>query len=123
MIEKKKTDNKSKNSKVVIKTPRLKKVLEIKYNEDTNNVRDNKPHINRNKLLESYYELKSEKNNRLNNDYLNNTYTQRINNNSFNNLNILNNFYNLNYARKAPNSNSKKSGYITKFNYNNFYLE
>ena len=119
---KNKSDNKLKNSKVVIKTPRLKKFLEIKNNEDKNNVRDNKPHINKNKLLESYYELKSEKNNRLNNYYLNNADTQRINNNSFNNLNILNNFYNLNYARKAPNSNSKKSGYITKFNYNNFYL-
>ena len=91
-------------------------------------IRVNKSHTNNNNLLNNYFELKNkeskEKSMRLIN-YDNNFNSFNIvekkldnqkNNKSFSNLNILNNFYNLEYSKKNPFSKNRK-----KIDINNFY--
>ena len=113
-------NNKSKSSNIIIKTPRLKREFEKKYDENRKIFGNNKPHINKNKLLESYYELKSEKSISYNNYCAGDTNTDnKKSKSSFNNLNILNNFYNLNYTRRTPNNTYRKNRIMSHFNSNN----
>ena len=104
--------NKKKNISRVIKTPAAdsqfqKKFINKKLNYDNRS------------LLENYFELKN-KDNLNNNNYneendnyfLNNTgsiKSHNTNKSAVNNLNILNNFYNLDYSRKTPSNNSIKT--------------
>ena len=72
-----------------------------------------KPKIGNNKsLLQNYFDMKNREKNNDNSNEENNIYSQdnaesvktQKNSKSFNNLNILNNFYNLDYNRRSPNN-------------------
>ena len=105
--------NKKKNMPRTIKTPLANSQFQKKFINKKLNY-DNKS------LLENYFELKNkdnlDKNNIYNeendNYFLNNTGSIKSHNNNksaVNNLNILNNFYNLDYSRKNQSNNSIKN--------------
>ena len=117
-----KTNKSSKIPNNIDKTPFIKNTFEEKYN-NKRSIRSNKSHINSNSLLESYFELKDkEKCMSLNNYDSFTLMEKRIesqkNSKSFNNLNILNNFYNLDYSKRSPNNNIKKKNLIHHYNTN-----
>ena len=90
-----------------------KKISNKGFNKRTFNI-DKSLNSNNNSLLESFFELKNkEKSLSLNNYEIYNLNEKRNesrkNRKSFNNLNILNNFYNLEYSkRNTTNGNTKK---------------
>jgi hypothetical protein len=105
----------SKTLKFGSKTPMLNQQHEKKYAQNHSKRSDNRS------LLENYFIMKNmEKTNNSeeqnyfylneNNESLNN---RQKNNKSFNNLNILNNFYNLDYNRRSPiNKDINQKGHI-----------
>ena len=99
------------NTKVgsVTKRPSyIKKQIEENFFDNNNKTLRSKKHNN---LLETYFELKkNEKHNTKNYESYhkwNQKNESHTNNKSFNNLNILNNFYNLNIAKKGNNNNNE----------------
>ena len=119
-----KTNNSTKNSNIVNKTPTLKN----QYEDLTSNkrpIRTNASHLNNNSLLESYFELKNKEkylslNNYENSNLIDRRFESQKNSKSFNNLNLLNNFYNLESTKKTPFNNKKKS-ILTRFHSNKNY--
>ena len=113
--------NSTKNSNALNRTPFFKNQ---EQNEEINNKRSlrvNKSLINSNNLLESYLELKNkEKSMSLNNydnfNMIDMKAESQKNSKSFNNLNILNNFYNLDYSRSHKNNYLNKKPAISHFN-------
>ena len=113
--------NSTKNSNALNRTPFFKNQ---EQNEEINNKRSlrvNKSLINSNNLLESYLELKNnEKNLSLNNydnfNIIDMKDESQKNSKTFNNLNILNNFYNLDYSRGHKNNYLNKKPAISHFN-------
>ena len=105
----------AKTLKIGSKTPVLNQNLNQKYIF-------NKSIKNKNRsLLENYFNLKNQNKNdnseKPNINYFLNEHSGSIpsqkNNKSFNNLNILNNFYNLDYSRRSPNNiDINKKGYV-----------
>ena len=85
----------------------------------------NKSLINNNSLLESYFELKNKDKcvSLSNYDVFKNEKrgdnTKNIS--SFNNLNILNNFYNLDYSKKSATNDNRKKIVMSHFNSNKNY--
>ena len=109
----------TKNSNALDRTPFFKNPKEERNNKRA--LRVNKSLINNNSLLESYFELKNKEKNISLNNYNNFKIIDRRvesqkNSKSFNNLNILNNFYNLDYSRSHKNNNLKKKSVISHFN-------
>ena len=106
----------AKTLKIGSKTPVLNQQYEKKYAYD-NNSNQNKSRS----LLENYFIIKNrdkyDNSEEQNYFYLNDnnkSVKSQKNNKSFNNLNILNNFYNLDYNRRSPNyKNVEKKGYIS----------
>jgi hypothetical protein len=99
----------------------LKKRIEEKY---INNKSNREKH---NSLLDSYLEMKNQ-NNSISLNYYNagiNSGNKKNeiqkNNKSFNKLNVLNNFYSLNYARRSPNNKYKNNNCMSQLNIKNNY--
>ena len=118
-----KTNNSLKSQNDLNKTPLLRTNFEGKYT-NKRTIRTNKiSHINNNSLLESYFELKDKEkcislNNCDNFSVIEKRVESQKNSKSFNNLNILNNFYNLDYTKRSPNYNIRKKNIIHHFNTN-----
>ena len=111
--EHKKRNNYSKTFKIGSKTPMLSQQPKQKYTYIKSKNNKNRS------LLENYFNLKKNntndkfiENNNIFNDGSESVQSQK-NSKSFNNLNILNNFYNLDYSRRSPNNKDiKDKGYI-----------
>ena len=125
-IYRNKANNSTKNTNFAKKAP----ILKVQYEEKLPNkkyIRENKSNFNNNSLLESYFELKTkEKSLSLKNNYDSfssgeRRYDSQKNSNSFNNLNILNNFYNLEYSKNSPTNIKNKKEIIRDFQRNNNY--
>ena len=117
---KNKINNNTKKSSIINKTPFITNHYEkkIQYKKF---IRGNKSHTNNNKLLENYFELKNKEKSTSINNYdsfkvVEKKTDNQKNNKSFNNLNILNNFYNIECSKKNPFNKTKK-----KIDINNFY--
>ena len=107
------------NSSVKIKSPiYIQKNFEDKIEEMNKKLKsgsktpiikeENKIKHKKNRLLNTYFDMKNDKNNNINEEdnseyfnYIEGAKSQH-NNKSFNHLNILNNFYNLDYSRRSP---------------------
>ena len=107
------------NSSVKIKSPiYIQKNFEDKIKEMNKKLKsgsktpiikeENKIKHKKNRLLNTYFDMKNDKNNNINEEdnseyfnYIESAKSQH-NNKSFNHLNILNNFYNLDYSRRSP---------------------
>lgn len=117
-----KTNKSTKIPNNINKTPFIKNTFEEKYH-NKRSIRSNKTHINNNSLLESYFELKDKEKCMSLNNYDSFTIMEKRvesqkNSKSFNNLNILNNFYNLDYSKRSPNNNIRKKNLIHHYNTN-----
>jgi hypothetical protein len=119
---KKKTNNSTKNQNSISRSPFLKTNFEETYN-NKRTIKASKTHFNSNSLLESYFELKDKEkcmslNNYDNFSLIEKRIESQKNSKSFNNLNILNNFYNLDCSKRSPNYIKKKKSVIHHFNTN-----
>ena len=80
-----------------------------------------------NSLLDSYLEMKNQNNSISINYYdvgmnsMNRKNESQKNSKSFNKLNVLNNFYNLNYVKKSPINKYKKNNCLSQINIKNNY--
>ena len=113
--------NSTKNSNALNRTPFFKNQEQNEVINNKRSLRVNKSLINSNNLLESYLELKNnEKNMSLNNydnfNIIDMKDESQKNSKSFNNLNILNNFYNLDYSRGHKNNYLNKKPTFSHFN-------
>ena len=120
-----KANNSTQNSKISNKTLKRNQIEEKIHNKRV--FRVNKSLINNNSLLESYFELKNkDKCVSLSNYDIFNKNEKRggdstKNSRSFNNLNILNNFYNLDYSKKSATNDNRKKIVMSHFNSNKNY--
>ena len=120
----KKQDINTKPSSVTKRPSYIKKEIEENLFDNNNQTLRNKKH---NSLLETYFELKkNEKPNTKNYEGYckwNKKSESKKNNKSFNNLNIMNNFYNLNLSKKNENNNNQLKGHIASsyFSYKKNY--
>ena len=100
-----KQDINTKTGSVTKRPSYIKKQIDENFFDNNNKTLRSKKN---NSLLETYFELKkNEKHNTKSYNKWNQKNESHTNNKSFNNLNILNNFYNLNIAKKGNNNNNE----------------